>query len=893
MSLWRQLTRGLRGLMQQSAQSHEIDEELRQYFDDAVTDRMSRGLSAEDAKRAARLQMGNLNAVREQVRSYGWENTLREFLSDLRFAARQLRSNPGFTIVATLTLALGIGATTAIFSAVNPVLFEPLPYPHSNRIMMIWNAYKGERFEAAFGTFVEIQQRTRSFDSMAIFEPWQPALTTGSQPERLEGQSVGASFFRVLGVAPALGRDFLPADDVFQGPQVVILSDQLWRHQFHADPAIVGRAIKLSDNTFTVIGVMPRGFDDVLAPSAQIWTTEQYDPSKLTAGFNTPAWGDHLRIVARLAPGIDRPQAFQDLASIARNPWPQFPRPRWASLKEGLIVDSLQQDIAHTVKPALLAILGAVFLVLAIACVNVINLVLARSAQRRGEFAVRAALGASKRRVVRQLITECLLLAAFGGTLGIGIAFAGARAIVALSPAGLPRLDAISVDPAAFLFALAISSVIGIIAGLIPALHITRNHLQSGLQQNSRRAAGGHAFTRRALVVSQVALALVVLVSAGLLLHSMKRLLAVDPGFQPSSLLTMQVQSFGHRFDDLASAPGAGDGARHRFFEQALDAVRQVPDVQQAAFTSLLPLSDDPQVAAVYGSHFEGEEPQNGRNVFRYAVSPDYCQTMGIPLRSGRFIDAHDNAAAPHVAMISDSLARSRFLNQDAIGKRLKIGPDSQPWFTVVGVVGDVKQTSLAINDAAAVYIPTEQSWFADDTLSFVIRARNNASQVTPAAKNAIWSVDSTQPIVRVMAMDRIMAIGEAERRFVLILFEAFGLVALVLAAVGIYGVLSGSVTERTREIGVRAALGASRRDLLTLILRDGMRLTAFGIAIGLFGALAASQALATLLFGVSRLDPASWLGVILVLAAVACIACWAPAWRATRVDPSITLRAE
>ena len=897
MSLWRHLTRGLCGL-QRTAHSREIDEELGQYFEEAIADGMARGLSSDDARRAAQKELGNRNAVREQVRSYGWENTLRTFFADLHFASRHLRNNPGYTIVSTLTLALGIGATTAIFSAVNPVLFEPLPYPHSSRIMMIWNTYKGQRSEAAFGTFRELQQRSHSFESMAVFESWQPAMTGGAQPERLEGQSVSASFFQVLGIAPALGRDFLPSDDVVNGPKVVIVSDRLWRRQFHADPAVVGRSIKLSDESFTIIGVLPSIFDDVLSPAAEIWTPAQYDASKLAA-FNTWAWGNHLRIIARLAPGIARLQGAQELKAVARTPWPQFPRPRWATLEQGLIVNSLQQDIAHTVKPALLAILGAVFLLLAIACVNVINLVLARSAQRRGEFAVRNALGASRPRIVRQLTTESLLLASFGGVLGVGLAFGGVRAIVALSPAGLPRLDAISVDPAALLFALAITTLIGVIAGLVPALHITRYQLQAGLQKNSRHAAGDHSFARRALVVSEVALALILLVSAGLLLHSMKRLLAVDPGFEPSRLLTLQVQSFGHRFDNPSPVSGVGDRARWLFFEQSLDAVRNLPSVEHAAFTSLLLLSDDPQVDAVYGAHFEGDEPNAGSNVFRYAISPGYCQTMGIPLRAGRFLNEHDNAAAPHVAMISDSLARSRFPHGDALGKRLKVGPDTQPWFTIVGIIGNVKQTSLALDEAAAVYIPTEQSWFADDTLSFVIRARSAAAftadpaSLTTAVKRAIWSIDSTQPIVRAMTMSRMIDLGESERQFVLILFETFGLVALMLAAVGIYGVLSGSVTERTREMGVRAALGASRRHLLTLVLGDGMRLSAIGIALGLLGALAASQALSTLLYGISSLDPASWLGVIALLAAVAALACWIPAWRAARVDPSITLRAE
>ena len=894
MSLLRQLTHGLRGLVCRARKNQDVDEEVQHYFEEATAAWRSRGVSAEDAKQAARLELGNLTVVKEQVCSYGWENAVRTFFYDLHFASRQLRNNPGFTTVSILTLALGIGASTAIFSAVDPVVFEPLPYPHSDRIMMIWPTYKGARFEAAFGTYLELQQRSRSFDSMAIFEPWQPALTADTQPARLEGQSVSASFFRVLGVTPSLGRDFRASEDTFHGPKVVILSDQLWRQQFHGDSAILGRQIKLSDSNYTVIGVMPPGFHDVLSPSAELWTTEQYDTSQIATKFNTWEWGDHLRIMARLGPGINRLQAIQELDSISRNPWPQFPRPRWASLRQGLIVESLQEDIAYTVKPALLAVLGAVILVLAIACVNVTNLVLARGAQRRGEFAVRGALGASKQRLARQLITESLLLASLGGTLGMGFAFAGVRAIIALSPAGLPRLDAIAVDPAAFVFALAITTLIGVITGLVPALHVSRGELQAGLQQSSRRAAGGRARTRRALVVSEVALALVLLVSAGLLLHSMERLLAVDPGFNPSSLLSLQVQSFGHQFDDSASVPGAGERARWRFFEQALDAVQQVPGVKQAAFTSLLPLSDDPQADAVYGTRFENDDPQGGRNVFRYAVSPDYCQTMGIPLRSGRFLDQRDNAAAPHVAMISESLARSHFPGQDSLGKRLKVGPNDQPWFMIVGVVGDVKQTSLAIDETAAVYISAEQSWFADDRMSFVVRAHgDDAPALVPTVKNAIWSVDSTQPIVRVMTMKHLMAIGVAERRFVLILFEAFGLAALLLAAVGMYGVLSCSVTERTREIGVRAALGASRGDIVSLILRDGMRLTAIGIAIGLVGGIAATQSIATLLYGTSPLDPIAWIGVAVMLAGVSAAACCAPAWRASQVDPSITLRAE
>jgi putative ABC transport system permease protein len=892
MSLWRQVTHGLRGLMRQTEKNQEIGEEVQHYFEEATAVWQSRGLSGEDAKRAARLELGNMTVAQEQVRSYGWENVVRTFSSDVRFAARQLRNHPGFTIVGILTLALGIGASTAIFSAVNPILFKPLPYPHSDRILMIWSTFQGVRSEVAFGTYRELAARGRSFDAMAIFEPWQPAITGGTQPERLEGQSVTASFFRVLGVSPALGRDFLASEDTFNGPKVVILSDKLWRRLFHGDPAILGRTVKLDDDAYTVIGVMGRNFEDVLTPSAELWTPAQYDPRQITSDFNTWEWGNHLRMLGRLKPGVSPLQGVQELAQIARAPWPQFPRPRHASLHHGLIVDSLQNDIAHTIKPALLAVLGAVILVLAIAWVNVVNLVLERGSQRRGEFAVRGALGASKRRIMRQLITENLLLASFGGVAGVAVALAGLRAIVALSPAGLPRRDAMAVDPVAFFFAFAITAIVGIAAGLIPAIHITRDDLQTGLLQNSRSSAGGRAWTRRVLVVIEVAFALILLVSAGLLMRSMRRLLAVDPGFNPSHLLTMQVQSFGHQFDDLASAPGVGNSRRRRFFEQALDAVRRVPGVQQAGFTSLLPLSDDPPVVGLYGAQFEDEDPQTGHNVFRYAVSPDYCLTMSLHLLSGRCLDERDTAAALQAALISESLAKSHFGSQNPLGKRLHVGPRDR-WYTVVGIVGDVKQTSLAINQPDAVYLSTEQTWFADDTLSFVIRTRDNAAALAPAVKSAIWSVDRNQPIVRVITMDRMMTITEAERRFVLILFEAFGVVALMLAAVGIYGVLSGNVAERTREIGVRAALGASRGHILALILRDGMRLTAFGIVIGLCGACAAAQGIRTLLFGTSPLDPIAWIGVVVMLVSVSAIACWAPAWRASRVDPSITLRAE
>jgi putative ABC transport system permease protein len=806
-------------------------------------------------------------------------------LHDLGYALRQLRKNPGFACTAILILGLGIGASTAIFSAVNPILFEPLPYPHASRLMMMsYITDDGSRIAQTFHTYRELAERNRSYETLAVADPWQPTLTGADRPERLDGQRVSADYFRVLGVAPVLGRNFEGADDVLKGPNVVILSDALWR-RFGADNAMVGQQIKLNDDSYTVIGVMPATFDNVLIPSANVWAPLQYDRTN-AASTQTVEWGHHLKMIGRLRAGTSIDQARSDLNQIARTPLPEFPRPAWAAIDHGVATNSLQDEITSGIKPALLAVLGAVALVLLIACVNVTNLLLARGAQRRGEFAMRAALGAARPRVIRQLLTESLLLAALGGVLGMLVARVGVKTLVALSPTELPRVHAVHVDGMVFVFALAVTAIVGLMVGLIPALLASRNNLQIGMQQSSQRTVGGHQLTRRALVVAEVALALVLMVSAGLLLRSLQSLFAIDPGFDASHVLAMQVQEAGHRFD--------ADSARAQFFSKALDAVRQVPGVAAAAFTSQLPLSGDFES---YGIQFEEDTSSDGDNGFRYAVSPGYFETMRIPLRRGRLLDEHDVPGAPKAVLISESFAKRKFPNQDPLGQRVRIGPDighpERPWGTIVGVVGDVRQASLALNDPDSFYTSSTQWAWVDGVQSLVVRTRGDAAALAPAIRQAIWSVDKDQPIVRVATMDNLLATSEAERRFVLILFEAFGLAALALAATGIYGVLSGSVTERTREIGVRVALGATPRNILALVVRQGLTLTALGVVIGLGGAVLASQALVTLLFGVSHLDPVTYLGVIVLLAGVSVVACWAPAWRAAQVDPAITLRAE
>jgi putative ABC transport system permease protein len=879
MALLRWLSACRRNLFYKARLNEELDEEIRAYAGMLIEEKIARGTGVAEARRAALIEVGGIEQVKERVRDVRAGAVMESIWQDLRYGARTLRKNPGFTLAAVLTLGLGIGVITAIFSALNPILFEPLPYPHAERLVSVWDFRAGGApLHVTFGTFREVSERARSFDAVAAMKAWQPTATGGGEPERLEGQRVSADYFRVLGVLPAVGRGFDPPEDEPGGRNVVVLGDALWRRRFGGDAAVVGREIRLDDSLYTVVGVMPKEFENVPAPTAQVWTPLQYDKSLPPEGRE---WGHHLGMIARLRAGVRLDQARRELDAISRAPVSGFSRPAHASLDEGLMIRSLQDDVTVGVKPALLAVLGAVALLLLIACVNVTNLVLSRGAQRRGEFAMRAALGATRTRLVRQMLAESLLLSFAGGALGLLAAHFGVGALVALSPAGLPRAAAIGVNGAAFAFAAAVTTLVGLLVGLAPSLHVSRVDLRAGVQQSSNCGASGQRLTRRALVVAEVALALVLLVSAGLLLHSLDRLFAVDPGFDASHLLTMQVQTSGRRFDKEAT---------DRFFAQALEAVRRVPGVGAAGFTSQLPLSGDDDE---YGALFEGDPPGAAYNVFRYAVSPGYLETASIPLRRGRLPDEHDMAGAPPVAVISESLAKIRFGDQDPIGRRVHIGPTDRPWFTIVGVVGDVKQVSLAKSQPEAVYVPTTQWWFVDSAMSLVVRTRGDAAALAPTVRQAIWSADKDQPVARVATMDGLLAKSAAERRFALVLFEAFGVAALALAAVGIYGLLSGSVTERTREIGVRLALGATRRNVLSLVVRQGMTLVGLGVVIGLAGAAAASHALVSLLYGVSRLDPAAYFGVVVLLAVVSAVACWVPAWRASRIDPSITLRAE
>jgi putative ABC transport system permease protein len=877
MSLWRHLTRGLRVLTNRAASDRLIDDEAQHYLDQVTEEFIARGYSPDEARRAARLQCGTAASIREQVRDYGWENTVETFWSDIRYAARRLRTDPGFTAVTVFTLALGIGATTAIFSTVKPVLFESLPYPDAARIVTIWNIVgDGGRIEGAFGAYREISRQARSFEAIAATRPWQPTITSETEPERLEGQRVSSGYFRVLGITPALGRDFQTDHDRLNGPNVVILSDSLWRRRFGGDLAIVGSEITLDGNPYSVLGVMPPAFENVVAPDAQIFAPLQYDISQ------GRAWGHHLKWVARLRPGVEMKQASVELDSL----WPsirkEYPRELFA---QGLAIVSLQDYLTEAVRPALIAVMASVLFLLMIACVNVTNLLLARGARRQAEFAIRASLGAGRSRMIRQLLTESLLLAAIGGGLGVLVAEAGVRAMVALSPAELPRAGKITLDGSVLAFGIGITTLAGLAFGLIPAIQAARHGAEAGLRHHTRTVTGAHRATRNMLVVAEVGLAFVLLVGAGLLLRSMERLFSVSPGLRSTQLLTMKVQTSGQRMQNEAAV--------QRFFSNTLEAARNVPGVVSAAYTSQLPMSGERDE---YGVHLETNSPElarEGRSTFRYTVTPSYFETTGIPLLRGRLLESTDNDGAPLVAVVSESFAKRRLRGIDPIGQRVRIGPTDGPLYTIVGIVGDVKQLSLARSEADAIYVAPLQWRFTDQALTLIVRTEADSASLAPALRRAIWSIDKDQPIVRVATMEELLLLSAAQRRFVMTIVAAFALVALALAAAGVYGVLSGSVAERTREIGIRSALGASSNKILGLIIRQGLTLTLFGAAIGLIGAIGASGAMASLLFGISSLDPATYLGMFILLLAVSATACSLPAWRASQVDPTITLRSE
>lgn len=801
-------------------------------------------------------------------------------LSDLRFALRQLARSPGFSLLAILTLALGIGATTAIYSVVSPVLFRPLPYPSAERIMTLSERGKDEsESNTGYATFLDVERMSSSFESIAAMSSWQPTLQGGGDPERLSGQRVTRGFFSVLGVRPALGRDFSAEENIRGKHFVVMLSHGLWQRRFGADPSVVGRPVTFNGIAYTVVGVLPKTFESLLSPGAVIWAPLAYETSLPWACRSCR----HLREIGRLKEGISPASARRELDVISGRLVAEHPTDYPAT---GMHVIPLQDQLTRDVRPALLAVLGAVALVLLIACANVSALLLGRAIQREGEFAIRGALGAGKMRVVRQLLTESVLLSMLGGAAGITLAYWGVQGLSALAPPSLPRLSAIGIDGGVLLFTAALSVATGIAFGLVPAFATARPDLFAALRPGGRSTGQrSRRLARATLVAGEIALALMLLFGAGLLMRSLHRLLSVDPGFDPAGLLTMEVQTTGPRYQE--------DPAVRDFFDRARDAVRQVPGVEHAGWTSQLPLGGN---FDRYGVQIEGvvlANPANAPAADRYAVTPGYLKAMRIPLQRGRTITEADGTGAPRIVLINQTFAAVAWPNSDPIGAKLQLGGPERPWRTVVGIVGDVRHTSLDEKLAPQIYLPEAQWFSADDAMVLTVRTHGDPVPLASAIRAAIRSVDPTLPILHVATMEDVVSATAQQRRFAFVLFQVFAVVALLLAAAGIYGVLAGSVTERTRELGIRAALGASRNGLLALVVRQGLALTVTGLAVGALGSLLLSRFLQRLLFGVGAQDPLTFAGVVVVLMVVALTACWAPAWRATRVSPLEAIRGE
>ena len=875
MSLWHHLRHGVRRLSRPSAADREIADEVRDFLDRATADHEARGLSPDDARRAARLEIGGYASAEEHVRGYGWEHVVETTLADVRYAWRGLRAAPGFTLVVVLTLALGLGAATTIASAVRPILLGPVTYPGAERIATILEVGEtGSRIDGTFGMYRWLAERSRSLESIAVTRSWLTTITGVDEPERVPAASVTASYFDVLGVPPAIGRSFSLEEDRANGPAVVVIGHSLWQRRFGSDPRIVGQTLSLQNRTVVVIGVMPATFVDALAPEAEIWVPLQYD---MTQGR---AWGHHLRTIGRLRPGVSLTDSAKEIDALGRDAIATL-KPETYGANTTFAMVTLGEELTRGIRPALVAIGAAVGLVLVIACVNVTNLLLARGVRRRGEFALRTALGAGRSRLVRTLLTESLMLAVAGGAAGLAVAEFGVRTLVGLAPAGVPRLDAIRVDAGVFLFALTIVTIVGLGVGLIPARTLSRTDPRDDLVNASRGHIGAHHRLRRALVAIEVALALVVLVASGLLFRSLERLFAIPAGFDATGALTMQLQLTQPSLDGPDRA-----GAE---LDRVLDAVRQVPGVAGAAVTSQLPLSGDRDE---YGVRFEAPG-ERGFSTFRYAVSAGYLDLMAIPVRDGRRLLETDRAGTPLVALISESLAAARFGADSPLGKRLFIGGGPSEPYTIVGVVGDLKQLSLAQSESAAVYTTVAQSRFIEREISLVVRTRTDPIGLAPAVRGAIASVRTPIAVSRIDSLENLVTLTAGARRFALVLFEAFALAALGLAAAGLYGILAGNVAERTREIGLRSALGAPRGVIVRFVLGQSLALTAAGAGLGLGAAALAGQAMAALLFQISPLDPITYVSVIAILLTVAMIAAAVPAWRAVRVDPISTLRAE
>jgi putative ABC transport system permease protein len=801
------------------------------------------------------------------------------FLANVRFGARMLRRSPAFTLLCVLTLGLGIGATTAIFSIVNPILLRPLPYDGAERVVTLWERDpQGRSSNTTFATYTDVRSAARSLENAAVVGGWEINLAADGTAEHLEGLRVSSSYFRTLGVRPMLGRDFVPDEDVPGRNRVVILSYGLWAERLGADSGVVGRTIALDGAQYTVVGVMPRDFDDVVSPRSRIYRVLGYSADQSWACRTCR----HLRMIARVKPGVPVATASAELQQIMDRLVAQYPKEYAAS---GMNVVPLQDQVTGRVRPVLFAVLGAVALVLLIAIANVTSLQLARAIRREEEFAIRIALGAGRARLTSQLLAEGMLLAFGGGIAGLVVAALTLPALLARLPENIPRLASVRLDGEALALASLVTLGLGLVVGLVPAWRSERATL-AGVRAGRRIAGGGRSLARASLVVTEIALALMLMMGAALLSRSLVKLLSVEPGFDPEHLLTMTVQATGPRYQTDADV-----WANH---DRVIESVRAIPGVLSAAITNQLPLGGG---FDSYGFHAQDrplDNPELAPNPDRYVVSTDYLSAMRIPVLRGRgFEPSDDRADARPVGLVSAALAQRIWPGEDAVGKRFRVGDPNGPWREVVGVVGDVHHRGL--DDAATnqFYVPQRQWMFSDAAVVLVVRTKGDPAAIAPQVREAVRGIDPTQPIVGMATMDDVIARSTGQRRLALVLFGAFAGLAALLAGAGIFGVLATRVAERTREIGVRTALGATPGRILALVTGQGATLVVLGGTSGVLGTLALARYLGTLLYGIEPTDPATLVLVVAGLVVISAVACVVPALRAVRVDPTRALRAE
>ncbi|MGH9377634.1 MAG: ADOP family duplicated permease [Terriglobia bacterium] len=873
----------LRALFRRGAVEADLNDELRFHFEQEVEKRVNSGLPREEAVRQAQVAFGGIDQAKEECRDARGVRFIETTIQDVRYGLRQLRRNPGFTAVAVITLALGIGANTAIFSMVNAILLQPLPYKNPQRLVRLEITEPGSASldpVASGPDFEDWQKQNHVFEEMAAGFDANKALTGRSEPLQLSGFEVSPEIFHLLGVAPLMGRTFTQDETQPGHDQVVILSYGLWQRAFGGDKAIVGKTITLGGEVYDVVGVMPRSlkFPDLWwGTKAEFW---------IPLNLEHPAWrrsrGDRwLWVLARMKSGVTVAQAQADMTTISRNLQQQYPREDTGANAKVL---GLRGQLTKQVKPALLVLFAAVGFLLLIACANIANLLLAKAITRSREIAIRLAVGSGRIRLIRQLLTESVLLFLLGGVAGLLVGWGALRILLYAAPEGyIPGIVHVQLGGWVFAFTFGVAFLTGFFAGIVPAIQSSKPDLQGALKEGGRTAAATHRGSRSILTVAEIALALVMLIGAGLAIKSLVRLMGVQPGFDPHNVLKASLA--------LPQARYKNDQQVAAFYERLLDRLRALPGVESASAADYLPLQGSPS-GTVY---IEGQPlPKNMYSSPEVAwchVLPDYFRTMRIPLLRGRDFTLQDGPKSPRVAIVNETMAHLFWPNQNPVGKRFAHDYQKPAWITVVGVVGDVKESSLDEAATPEAYFPEAQS--ADPWLAVALRTSALPFGEAGPLRHAVRRLDPELPVYSVGTLSQIVSQSSQQQQFVALLLGLFAAAALALALIGIYGVISYSVAQRTHEFGIRLALGAQRRDVLRLVTSEGLALALIGIAAGLVAALALTRLMASLLYGVKPNDPATFVAVPLLLIVVALAACLIPARRAMKIDPMVALRHE